>query len=221
MRRIAMQLTLAFSNFPVLHNRRQAINSTPKHAPRLSAFWHASSRKPSRQPNNRRRPMNDVTKVGVSHLARAAYVYLRQSSPAQVEHNRESTQRQYALVSKATALGWPSQQVVVIDEDLGVSGSGIVERNGFARLTAEVALRHVGIVLGLEVSRLARNNADWYRLLDLCGLTDTLIGDADGLYHPALFNDRLLLGLKGNTGDFRARGCGPLGQRDGWWIGPD
>src|SRR5437899_8136464 len=90
----------------------------------------------------------------------------------------------------------PSQQVVVIDEDLGVSGSGIVERNGFARLTAEVALRHVGIVLGLEVSRLARNNADWYRLLDLCGLTDTLIGDADGLYHPALFNDRLLLGLK-------------------------
>ncbi len=145
--------------------------------------------------------MNDVTKVGVSHLARAAYVYLRQSSPAQVEHNRESTQRQYALVSKATALGWPSQQVVVIDEDLGVSGSGIVERNGFARLTAEVALRHVGIVLGLEVSRLARNNADWYRLLDLCGLTDTLIGDADGLYHPALFNDRLLLGLKGTMSE--------------------
>jgi len=145
--------------------------------------------------------MNDVTKVSVSHLTRAAYVYLRQSSPAQVEHNRESTQRQYALVSKATALGWPSQQVVVIDEDLGVSGSGIVERNGFARLTAEVALRHVGIVLGLEVSRLARNNADWYRLLDLCGLTDTLIGDADGLYHPALFNDRLLLGLKGTMSE--------------------
>ena len=87
--------------------------------------------------------MNDVAKIGVSHLARAAYVYLRQSSPAQVEHNRESTQRQYALVSKATALGWPSQQIVVIDEDLGVSGSGIVERNGFARLTAEVALRQI------------------------------------------------------------------------------
>jgi DNA invertase Pin-like site-specific DNA recombinase/predicted DNA-binding transcriptional regulator AlpA len=145
--------------------------------------------------------MNDVPKIGVTHLARAAYVYLRQSSPAQVEHNRESTQRQYALVSKATALGWPSQQIVVIDEDLGVSGSGIVERNGFARLTAEVALRHVGIVLGLEVSRLARNNADWYRLLDLCGLTDTLIGDADGLYHPAMFNDRLLLGLKGTMSE--------------------
>jgi DNA invertase Pin-like site-specific DNA recombinase len=145
--------------------------------------------------------MNDLTKIGASHLGRTAYVYLRQSSAAQVEHNRESTQRQYALVSKATALGWPSQQVVVIDEDLGLSGSGIVERSGFARLTAEVAFRHVGIVLGLEVSRLARNNADWYRLLDLCGLTDTLIGDADGVYHPAMFNDRLLLGLKGTMSE--------------------
>ena len=120
--------------------------------------------------------MSDTTKIGGSHLSRAAYVYLRQSSPAQVEHNRESTQRQYALVSKAAALGWPAQQVTVIDEDLGLSGAGVVERSGFARLTAEVALGHVGIVLGLEVSRLARNNADWYRLLDLCGLTDTLIG---------------------------------------------
>src|SRR5712692_6214410 len=141
--------------------------------------------------------MNDVAKIGVSHLHRIAYVYLRQSSPAQVEHNRESTERQYALVFKAAALGWPSQQVVVIDEDLGVSGTGVVERSGFARLITEVALGHVGIVLGLEVSRLARSNADWYRLLDLCGVTDTLIGDSDGVYHPALFNDRLILGLKG------------------------
>src|SRR5437016_8766395 len=145
--------------------------------------------------------MNDISKIGASHLGRAAYIYLRQSTPAQVEHNRESTQRQYALAARATTLGWPSQQVIVVDEDLGLSGSGIVERNGFARLTAEVALGHVGIVLGLEVSRLARNNADWYRLLDLCGLTDTLIGDADGLYHPALFNDRLLLGLKGTMSE--------------------
>jgi DNA invertase Pin-like site-specific DNA recombinase/predicted DNA-binding transcriptional regulator AlpA len=145
--------------------------------------------------------MSDNTKIGASHLSRAAYVYLRQSSPTQVEHNRESTQRQYALVSKASTLGWPTQQVVVIDEDLGLSGSGVVERSGFARLTAEVALGHVGIVLGLEVSRLARNNADWYRLLDLCGLTDTLIGDADGIYHPAMFNDRLLLGLKGTMSE--------------------
>ena len=145
--------------------------------------------------------MSDNTKIGTSHLSRAAYVYLRQSSPAQVEHNRESTQRQYALVSKASTLGWPTQQVVVIDEDLGLSGAGVVERSGFARLTAEVALGHVGIVLGLEVSRLARNNADWYRLLDLCGLTDTLIGDADGVYHPGMFNDRLLLGLKGTMSE--------------------
>jgi DNA invertase Pin-like site-specific DNA recombinase len=111
--------------------------------------------------------MTDATKIGTAHLQRAAYVYLRQSTPAQVENNRESTQRQYALVGKASTLGWPAQQVVVIDEDLGLSGSGVVERSGFARLTAEVALGHVGIVLGLEVSRLARNNADWYRLLDL------------------------------------------------------
>ena len=145
--------------------------------------------------------MNDLTKIGASHLSRAAYVYLRQSTAAQVEHNRESTQRQYALAARATALGWPAQQVIVIDEDLGLSGSGVVERSGFSRLTADVALGHVGIVLGLEVSRLARNNADWYRLLDLCGLTDTLIGDADGVYHPAMFNDRLLLGLKGTMSE--------------------
>jgi DNA invertase Pin-like site-specific DNA recombinase/predicted DNA-binding transcriptional regulator AlpA len=145
--------------------------------------------------------MNELTKISASHLNRAAYVYLRQSTAAQVEHHRESTQRQYALAARATALGWSQQQVVIIDEDLGVSGSGIVERSGFARLTAEVALRHVGIVFGLEVSRLARNNADWYRLLDLCGLTDTLIADADGVYHPAMFNDRLLLGLKGTMSE--------------------
>src|SRR5215472_15684313 len=145
--------------------------------------------------------MNDLSKISASHLCRAAYIYLRQSTPAQVEHNRESTERQYALASKAAALGWPSQQVVVIDEDLGVSGTGVVERSGFARLITEVALGHVGIVLGLEVSRLARNNADWYRLLDLCGLTDTLIGDGDGIYHPSLFNDRLVLGLKGTMSE--------------------
>ena len=145
--------------------------------------------------------MNELTKIGAPHLSRAAYVYLRQSTPAQVEHNRESTHRQYALAARATALGWSQQQVVIIDEDLGISGAGIVERSGFARLTAEVALGHVGIVLGLEVSRLARNNADWYRLLDLCGLTDTLIADADGVYHPAMFNDRLLLGLKGTMSE--------------------
>jgi DNA invertase Pin-like site-specific DNA recombinase len=141
--------------------------------------------------------MSDSSKVKLTHTRRAAFVYIRQSSPQQVENNRESTARQYALVERACELGWAREQVTVVDEDLGLSGSGTAKRSGFARMTAEVALGHVGIVLGLEVSRLARNNADWYRLLDLCGITDTLIGDSDGIYHPAVFNDRLILGLKG------------------------
>ena len=145
--------------------------------------------------------MNERAKITASHLARHAVVYLRQSSAAQVEHNRESTERQYALASKARELGWPAERIVVIDEDLGLSGGGTATRSGFARLTAEVALARVGLVLGLEVSRLARNNAEWYRLIDLAGLTDTLIGDGDGLYHPAVFNDRLLLGLKGTMSE--------------------
>jgi DNA invertase Pin-like site-specific DNA recombinase len=145
--------------------------------------------------------MSDFTKVKPSHTQRTAFVYIRQSSPSQVEYNRESTARQYALLDKACALGWAKEQVIIIDEDLGLTGSGWAKRSGFARMTAEVALGHVGIVLGLEVSRLARNNADWYRLLDLCGMTDTLIGDSDGIYHPALFNDRLVLGLKGTMSE--------------------
>jgi DNA invertase Pin-like site-specific DNA recombinase len=145
--------------------------------------------------------MNERSKITAGHLSRQAIVYLRQSSAAQVEHNRESTDRQYALTAKARELGWPDDRIIVIDEDLGVSGSGAVVRSGFQRLTAEVALSRVGLVLGLEVSRLARNNADWHRLIDLAGLTDTLIGDADGIYHPALINDRLLLGLKGTMSE--------------------
>jgi DNA invertase Pin-like site-specific DNA recombinase len=145
--------------------------------------------------------MTDPSKVQLTHTQRAAFVYIRQSTPGQVEHNRESTARQYALADRACQLGWPKEQVVIIDEDLGLSGSSTDKRSGFARLTSEVALAHVGIVLGLEVSRLARNNADWYRLLELCGITDTLIGDSDGVYHPALFNDRLLLGLKGTMSE--------------------
>ena len=141
---------------------------------------------------------NKITPV---HIGRAAVVYIRQSTAAQVEHHRESTARQYALVQRACDLGWPKQQVLVIDEDLGISGASASNRAGFARLTSEVALGRVGIILGLEVSRLARNNADWYRLLDLCVITDTLIGDSDGLYHPALFNDRLVLGLKGTMSE--------------------
>src|SRR5437879_3483357 len=121
--------------------------------------------------------MSDTTRVGPSHLRRAAVVYVRQSTAVQVERNTESTARQYDLVSRAIELGWPRESVVVIDEDLGLSGSGTVERSGFARLTAEVALGHVGIVLGLEVSRLARNNSDWYRLLDRFEYTDPVVAD--------------------------------------------
>ena len=145
--------------------------------------------------------MTDLSRITPSHLERAAYIYLRQSTPSQVEHNRESTARQYALADRACQLGWSKEQVIIVDEDLGLSGSSTDKRSGFARLTSEVALARVGIVLGLEVSRLARNNADWYRLLELCGITDTLIGDNDGIYHPALFNDRLLLGLKGTMSE--------------------
>lgn len=145
--------------------------------------------------------MTEWGKVTASHRRRAALVYVRQSSMAQVECHRESTDRQYALVEQARQLGWPREQIAVIDDDLGLSGASTRHRNGFARMTAEVAMGRVGIVLGLEVSRLARNNADWYRLLDLCGMTDTLIGDADGVYHPGGFNDRLVLGLKGTMSE--------------------
>jgi DNA invertase Pin-like site-specific DNA recombinase len=145
--------------------------------------------------------MSESNKITPSHWGRLAVVYIRQSTNAQVVHNRESTERQYHLQALAAQLGWPAAQIQVIDQDLGVSGAGLSTRSGFAALAAAVALGQVGIVLALEVSRLARNNADWYRLLDLCGTTDTLIGDADGLYHPGLFNDRLVLGLKGTMSE--------------------
>ena len=145
--------------------------------------------------------MTDNTKIKPAHLQRAAFVYVRQSTAAQVERNRESTQRQYRLVERAISLGWTRERVTLIDEDQGRSGASTEGRTGFAKLTTAVGLRHVGIVLALEVSRMARNNADWYRLLDLCGMTDTLIADEDGLYHPGLFNDRLVLGLKGTMSE--------------------
>jgi len=137
-----------------------------------------------------------------SHLARKAAIYIRQSSPGQVLHNKESQRLQYGLEERAVNLGWPRSQVIVIDEDLGVSGrGGGITRIGFDRLVAEVGLGHIGIVISIEVSRVARNNRDWYHLLDLCALVDTLIADADGLYHPGVFNDRLLLGLKGTMSE--------------------
>jgi DNA invertase Pin-like site-specific DNA recombinase len=140
-------------------------------------------------------------KVTARHLARSAYLYVRQSTVRQVFENTESTQRQYALSQRAVALGWPSERIIVIDSDLGQSGASAVDRAGFQKLVAEVGMGHAGIVLGLEVSRLARNSTDWHRLLEICALADTLILDEDGVYDPADFNDRLLLGLKGTMSE--------------------
>src|SRR6266511_3955777 len=145
--------------------------------------------------------MMQDAKISAVHRQRLAVVYVRQSSPTQLERNRESTLRQYQFVARAIALGWAEAHIHVIDEDQGVSASGLFDRAGFAQLTAEVALGRVGIVLGLEVSRLARNNADWYRLLDLCGLTATILADEDGIYDPRAFNDRLVLGMKGTMSE--------------------
>src|ERR1035437_8693971 len=140
-------------------------------------------------------------KVKASHLKRSAYLYVRQSTLRQVLENTESTQRQYALRQQAVALGWPLDRVIVIDTDLGQSGASAADRQGFQRLVTEVSLARAGIVLGLEVSRLARNSMDWHRLLEICALTDTLILDEDGVYDPAHFNYRLLLGLKGTMSE--------------------
>ncbi|TIV46805.1 MAG: recombinase family protein [Mesorhizobium sp.] len=140
-------------------------------------------------------------KVTADHLRRDAYLYIRQSTLRQVAENGESTQRQYGLRDRAIAAGWPVERVHVIDCDLGKSGSSAVARDGFQELVSEVALAKAGVVMGLEVSRLARNSADWHRLLELCALTSTLILDEDGVYDPASFNDRLLLGLKGTMSE--------------------
>jgi DNA invertase Pin-like site-specific DNA recombinase len=145
--------------------------------------------------------MNASLKVQPRHLERAAYLYIRQSSMRQVIENVESTQRQYALRSRATALGWRDDQIIVIDSDQGESGASASWRQGFQRLVSDVGMGRAGIVMGLEVSRLARNNADWHRLLEICALADTLILDEDGVYDPASFNDRLLLGLKGTMSE--------------------
>ncbi|MGA9547384.1 MAG: recombinase family protein [Rhodomicrobium sp.] len=140
-------------------------------------------------------------KIDADHLRRDAYLYVRQSTLRQVAENGESTQRQYALRDRAVAAGWPAERVHVIDCDLGKSGSSATARDGFQELVSEVALAKAGIVMGLEVSRLARNSADWHRLIELCALTATLILDEDGIYDPASFNDRLLLGLKGTMSE--------------------
>ena len=141
-------------------------------------------------------------KIHSRHNDRQAIVYVRQSTVRQVEHNRESTRLQYALADRAFRLGWRRDQITVIDDDLGRSGASALDRPGFQRLVAEVGLGHVGMVIGIEVSRLARSCRDWHQLLEMCALFDTLIGDADGIYDPAKPNDRLLLGMKGNISEF-------------------
>ena len=138
------------------------------------------------------------TKITADHLKRDAYLYIRQSSPRQVTEHKESTQRQYALRNRAIAAGWPIERIRVIDCDLGKSASiATAARDGFQLLVSEVALGKAGIVMGLEASRLARKSSEWHRLIELCGMTATLLADEDGFYDPADFNDQLLLGLKG------------------------
>ena len=145
--------------------------------------------------------LNSNGKVTAGHLKKTAYLYVRQSTLRQVIENTESTQRQYGLRQRALVLGWPAERIEIVDCDQGQSGASAAEREGFQKLVAEVGLGKAGIVMGLEVSRLARNCADWHRLLEICALSGTLILDEDGLYDPAHFNDRLLLGLKGTMSE--------------------
>jgi DNA invertase Pin-like site-specific DNA recombinase len=142
------------------------------------------------------------TKITADHLKRDAYLYIRQSSLRQVTEHNESTQRQYALRNRAIAAGWPIERICVIDCDLGKSASiAPAARDGFQQLVSEVALGKAGIVMGLEASRLARKSSEWHRLIELCGMTATLLADEDGFYDPADFNDRLVLGLKGTMSE--------------------
>src|SRR5437588_8000537 len=142
-----------------------------------------------------------TTKIQSTHCERIAFVYVRQSTPLQVVENRESTERQYRLRDRAIELGWPPSQVEVIDEDQGRCVSTAAHRNGFQRLATEVSLGKVGIVFMLEASRLARNNSDWYRLIEICGVSGTLIADESAVYNPRDPNDRLLLGVKGTLSE--------------------
>ena len=139
--------------------------------------------------------------VTPQHLGRKAIIYIRQSTPGQVEHNRESTARQYALRDYAVALGWPAARVVTMDEDQGQSGASAQHRHGFQRLLAEVTMNHVGLVLGLEMSRLARSSTDWHHVLEVCALFGALLADQDGVYEASAPNDRLLLGLQGTMSE--------------------
>jgi len=153
------------------------------------------------RPSTSSYPILPSSKISTTHLSRYAVVYVRQSSARQVRENVESTLLQYALVERAKAYGWPASQIMTIDDDLGLSGQSLEARQGFQRLLAEISLGHIGIVFGIEMSRLARNCKDWHHLLELCGVFGSLLGDADGIYNPREHNDRLLLGLKGTMSE--------------------
>jgi DNA invertase Pin-like site-specific DNA recombinase len=140
-------------------------------------------------------------KIRAEHLDRQALIYVRQSTPMQVRDNIASTARQYDLARRAEQFGWPKGHIHVIDQDQGHSGASILGRDGFQYLMAEVGLGRAGAVLSLEASRLARSCSDWYRLIEICGLTDTLVIDEDGVYDPTQYNDRLLLGIKGTMSE--------------------
>ena len=144
-------------------------------------------------------------KIRPEHLALAAIVYVRQSTRGQVLEHTESTRLQYALAGRAVALGWARSQVIVIDDDLGVSAAVPDSREGFARLVTEVTMGRAGVVLGIEMSRLARTGKDWHHLLELCSLSGTLLADPDAVYDPGYYNDRLLLGLKGTMSEALCR----------------
>src|SRR5438046_7368495 len=148
------------------------------------------------------RPWESVSgKVTAHRRDRLAVVYVRQSTLRQVTHHTESTKLQYALVERASMVGWAPSRVLVIDEDMGHSAGGVQQRPGFTRLVSEVGLGHVGIILGTEMSRLARSGGDWHQLLELCALSRTLLADPDAVYDPSDHNDRLLLGLKGTISE--------------------
>lgn len=160
-----------------------------------------------------------TAKIQSTHCDRIAFVYVRQSTPLQMIENRESTERQYHLRERAIELGWPPSRVEVIDEDQGRSGSTAAHRTGFQRLAAEVVLGKVGIVLMLEASRLARNNSDWYRLIEICGVSGTLIADEGAVYNPREPNDRLLLGV--NRPETQSISCSTFCWTTGTWTIPD
>src|SRR5256885_16460445 len=141
------------------------------------------------------------SKIRPAHLDRQAFIYVRQSTLFQVRDHTASTARQYDLAQRARDLGWPRAHLIIIDQDQGHSGASTAGRDGFQALIAEVGLGHAGAVLSLEVSRLARSSSDWYRLLEICALTDTLVIDAEGVYDPGQYNDRLLLGFKGTMSE--------------------